>query len=74
MTRGGITLAGLVIVAVLAAVALCADLLPLGSPTEISKDLALRGPTAAEPFGMDASSTPIASRWAWRWSPPCWPC
>jgi peptide/nickel transport system permease protein len=62
MTRGGVTLAGLVIVAVLAVAALSADLLPLGSPTEISKDLALRGPTAAEPFGMDDLGRSVLSR------------
>jgi len=62
MTRGRVTLAGLLIVAALALAALVADLLPLGSPTEISKDQALRGPTAAEPFGMDDLGRSVLSR------------
>jgi peptide/nickel transport system permease protein len=62
MTRGRITLAGLGIVIVLALAALVADVLPLGSPTEISKDQALRGPTAAEPFGMDDLGRSVLSR------------
>src|SRR5437660_603822 len=36
--------------------------LPLGSPTDIAKDLALRGPTVAEPFGMDDLGRSILSR------------
>jgi peptide/nickel transport system permease protein len=62
MTRGRVTLAGLLIVIVLALAALVADLLPLGSPTEISKDQALRGPTTAEPFGMDDLGRSVLSR------------
>jgi peptide/nickel transport system permease protein len=46
----------------LALAALSAPLLPLGSPTEISKDHALRGPTAAEPFGMDDLGRSVLSR------------
>jgi len=53
MTHGRVALAGLAIVALLVLLAAIAPLLPLGSPTAISKDLALRGPTVAEPFGMD---------------------
>jgi peptide/nickel transport system permease protein len=62
MMRGRVTLAGLSIVVVLALAALVADRLPLGSPTEISKDQALRGPTAAEPFGMDDLGRSVLSR------------
>ena len=62
MTRGGVTLAGLVIVVALALAALSAPLLPLGSPTEISKDHALRGPTATQPFGMDDLGRSVLSR------------
>jgi peptide/nickel transport system permease protein len=62
MTRGRVTLGGLLIVAALALAAFAADLLPLGSPTEISKDHALRGPTAAEPFGMDDLGRSVLSR------------
>ena len=62
MTRGRVTLVGLLIVVLLAVAALVADQLPLGSPTEISKDQALRGPTAAEPFGMDDLGRSVLSR------------
>ena len=62
MTRGRIALTGLVIVAVLALSALIADVLPLGSPTEIAKDQALQGPTVAEPFGMDDLGRSVLSR------------
>jgi peptide/nickel transport system permease protein len=62
MTRGRVALAGLVVVAALALAATLAPALPLGSPTAISKDLALRGPTAAEPFGMDDLGRSVLSR------------
>ena len=62
MTRGRVALAGLVIVAALALAAAIAPVLPIGSPTEISKDLALRGPTVAEPFGMDDLGRSVLSR------------
>jgi peptide/nickel transport system permease protein len=62
VTRGRLALAGLVIVAALALAAAIAPTLPLGSPTAISKDLALRGPTAAEPFGMDDLGRSVLSR------------
>src|SRR5262249_17767971 len=62
MTRGRVTLAGLGILVAPALAPLAADLLPLGSPTEISKDHALRGPTAAEPFGMDDLGRSVLSR------------
>src|SRR5439155_432262 len=42
--------------------ALLAPMLPLGSPTDISKDFALRGPTAAEPFGRDDLGRSLLSR------------
>jgi len=62
MTHGRVALAGLVIVAVLAVAALVAPSLPLGSPEAISKDRALRGPSAAEPFGHDDLGRSIVSR------------
>jgi len=62
MRRARLALAGLGIVAVLAVAAVLAPLLPLGSPTDISKDLALRGPTAAEPFGRDDLGRSLLSR------------
>ena len=62
MTRGRVALLGLVIVVALAAAAAVAPLLPLGSPTEISKDHALRAPTAAEPFGRDDLGRSVLSR------------
>jgi peptide/nickel transport system permease protein len=62
MTHGRVALAGLIIVATLAALAAIAPVLPLGSPTEIAKDHALRGPTLAEPFGMDDLGRSVLSR------------
>jgi peptide/nickel transport system permease protein len=62
VTRGRLALAGLAIVAALALAAAIAPVLPLGSPTAISKDLALRGTTAAEPFGMDDLGRSVLSR------------
>ncbi len=62
MTRGRVALAGLVVVAALALAAAIAPALPIGSPTEISKDLALRGPSMAEPFGMDDLGRSVLSR------------
>jgi peptide/nickel transport system permease protein len=62
MTHGRVALAGLAIVATLALVAAIAPLLPIGSPTAISKTLALRGPTVAEPFGMDDLGRSVLSR------------
>ena len=55
-------LAGLVIVAALAVAAAVAPALPLGSPTEISRDNALRGPSVTEPFGMDDLGRSVLSR------------
>ena len=62
MTHGRVALAGVVIVVALALAAAVAPALPIGSPTEISRDLALRGPTAAEPFGMDDLGRSVLSR------------
>jgi len=62
VTRGRVALAGLVVVAALALAAAIAPALPIGSPTEISKDLALRGPSMAEPFGMDDLGRSVLSR------------
>jgi peptide/nickel transport system permease protein len=57
-----VALAGLVIVAALAVAAAVAPALPLGSPTEISRDNALRGPSVTEPFGMDDLGRSVLSR------------
>jgi peptide/nickel transport system permease protein len=46
----------------LTVVAMAAPVLPVGSPTEIAKDLALRGPTATQPFGMDDLGRSVLSR------------
>jgi peptide/nickel transport system permease protein len=62
MRHGHLAVAGLVVVAVLAALALAAPALPIGSPTAIAKDLALRGPSAAKPFGMDDLGRSVLSR------------
>jgi ABC-type dipeptide/oligopeptide/nickel transport system permease subunit len=62
VTRRRVALAGLVILAALALAAVIAPALPIGSPTEISRDLALRGPTVAEPFGMDDLGRSVLSR------------
>jgi peptide/nickel transport system permease protein len=59
---GRVALAGLAIVLALALVALAAPALPLGSPTEIAKDHALRAPTAGQPFGMDDLGRSVLSR------------
>src|SRR5262249_38054621 len=55
-------LAGLAIVLALALAAVLADHLPLGSPTDISKDLALRAPTAGEPLEGDDLVRSLLSR------------
>ena len=62
LRRAWLPLAGLAIVCVLALAALLAPMLPLGSPTDISKDLALRGPSVAEPFGRDDLGRSLLSR------------
>ena len=62
MTRARVALAGLVLVAMLALLAAIAPTLPIGSPTEISRDSALRAPTPAEPFGMDDLGRSVLSR------------
>ena len=58
----GVTVAGLLVVAVLALIAALAPHVVPGSPTEIAKDHALRGPTWAEPFGFDDLGRSILSR------------
>ncbi len=58
----GVTLAGLCVVAALALAAALASVIVPGSPTEIAKDLALRAPTWAQPFGMDDLGRSILSR------------
>jgi len=60
--RGGVALSGLMLVAALALVAVAAPALPVGSPTNISNEHALRAPTTAEPFGMDDLGRSILSR------------
>ena len=62
MTRARVAVAGLVVVATLALLAVVAPLLPVGSPTEISKDRALQAPSPAEPFGMDDLGRSVLSR------------
>jgi peptide/nickel transport system permease protein len=62
LRRAWLPIAGLAIVCVLALAALLAPMLPLGSPTDISKDLALRGPSVAEPFGRDDLGRSLLSR------------
>jgi len=61
-TPRAVTLSGLAIVGGLALLALLAPLLPTGSPTEISRDHALRAPTLAEPFGMDDLGRSVLGR------------
>jgi peptide/nickel transport system permease protein len=58
----GLAVAGALAIVVLAAVALAAPVLPVGSPTAISKDFALRAPTAGEPFGMDDLGRSVLAR------------
>ena len=59
--RGGVTGAGLAVVVALALIAALAPHVP-GSPTEIARDHALRGPTWGQPFGMDDLGRSILSR------------
>jgi ABC-type dipeptide/oligopeptide/nickel transport system permease subunit len=59
--RSSVAAAGLGVIAVLALIALAAPLLP-GSPTAIAGSLALRAPTAGEPFGMDDLGRSVLSR------------
>ena len=62
MSRGRLAVAGVLLVAVLALAALAAPALPIGSPTEIAKDHALRAPTVTQPFGMDDLGRSVLSR------------
>jgi len=57
-----LALLGLGVIVGLTVLALAAPVLPVGSPTEIAKDLALRGPTATQPFGMDDLGRSVLSR------------
>jgi peptide/nickel transport system permease protein len=59
---GGVTGAGLLVIAALALIAVLAPRVVPGSPTEIAKDHALRGPTWGQPFGMDDLGRSILSR------------
>ena len=58
----GVTAAGLLVVGVLALAAGLASIVVPGSPTEIARDLALRSPTWAQPFGMDDLGRSMLSR------------
>ena len=58
----GVALAGLCLVGALVLAALCAPAILPGNPTAIAKDHALRGPTVAEPFGMDDLGRSVLSR------------
>jgi len=62
MSRAGAPLAGIAIVLALALAAVLAPHLPLGSPTDISKDLALHAPAVGEPFGRDDLGRSLLSR------------
>jgi peptide/nickel transport system permease protein len=55
-------LAGCLVVVGLILLALLAPVVAPGSPTEIASDRALRGPTVAEPFGMDDLGRSVLSR------------
>ena len=58
----GVTAAGLLVIVGLALIAALAPHVIPGSPTEIAKDHALRGPTWGQPFGMDDLGRSILSR------------
>ena len=58
----GVALSGLLVVGGLTLLALLAPVVLPGSPTEIAKDLAMRAPTLAEPFGMDDLGRSVLSR------------
>lgn len=58
----GVTVAGLAVIASLMLIAALAPHIVPGSPTEIAKDHALRGPTWGQPFGMDDLGRSILSR------------
>jgi len=58
----GVALGGLVLIAALAVLAVLAPIAVPGSPTEIAKDHALRGPTLGQPFGMDDLGRSVLSR------------
>jgi len=58
----GVTVAGLAVIAALTLIAALAPHVVPGSPTEIAKDHALRGPTWGQPFGMDDLGRSILSR------------
>lgn len=57
-----VALSGLLVVGGLGLLALVAPMVLPGSPTEISKELAMRPPTVAEPFGMDDLGRSMLSR------------
>ncbi len=58
----GVTAAGLFVISILTLIAALAPHVIPGSPTEIAKDHALRGPTWGQPFGMDDLGRSILSR------------
>ena len=63
-----VAVAGALVVILLAVAALVAPVLPIGSPTAIGKDHALRAPTAREPFGILQPVFPLslAAQWGAR--------
>jgi len=58
----GVTMAGLAVIAALMLIAALAPHVVPGSPTEIARNHALRGPTWGQPFGMDDLGRSILSR------------
>jgi peptide/nickel transport system permease protein len=60
--RAGVAAGGLAVIGGLVALAALGPLLLPGSPTAIAGDRALRGPTLAEPFGMDDLGRSVLSR------------
>jgi ABC-type dipeptide/oligopeptide/nickel transport system permease subunit len=57
-----LALGGLAVVCALASLAVLAPVVLPSSPTQITTDMALRGPTLAEPFGMDDLGRSVLSR------------
>jgi peptide/nickel transport system permease protein len=60
--RAGVAAGGRAVIGGLVALAALGPLLLPGSPTAIAGDRALRGPTLAEPFGMDDLGRSVLSR------------
>jgi peptide/nickel transport system permease protein len=60
--RAGVAAGGVAVIVGLVALAALGPMLLPGSPTAIASDRALRGPTLAEPFGMDDLGRSVLSR------------